>query len=204
MSRSAYYEQMRALALEVRRQHGLTTPRVLKSNLREIYRKHGIRIDLWPYKLKHLRGAYFNDEFGPTVMLARGLPDDPFVFTMAHELKHHLVDRDKAILAYCDPSNENDLVEIGAEVFAAELIFPEGDFEIWLDRAHVEKGTLTPPILVKMKHETRTTLSYAGLVKRAERLGHAPSGSLAKIRWKELEVEIYGEPLYKRILRNRR
>jgi|CXWL01.1.fsa_nt_gi Zn-dependent peptidase ImmA (M78 family) len=136
-------------------------------------------------------------------MLARGLPEDPFIFTMAHELKHHLVDRDKALAAYCDPSNEDDLVEKGAEVFAAELIFPEGDFKLWLETTHVGKGECTPPNLVKMKHETRTTLSYAGLAKRAERLGYAPFGSLEKIRWKKLEEEIYGEPTYKKILRYR-
>jgi len=63
---------------------------VLRSDLRRIYRTEGIRIDLWPYKFKGLRGAYFNDELGPTVLLAKGLPQDPMVFTMAHELKHHV------------------------------------------------------------------------------------------------------------------
>jgi hypothetical protein len=39
----------------------------------------GIRIDLWDHKFKRLRGAYFNDELGPTVMLCKGLPEDPMV-----------------------------------------------------------------------------------------------------------------------------
>jgi Zn-dependent peptidase ImmA (M78 family) len=194
---------MKALAREVRKDHGLTTPRVLKSDLRRIYREYNVRIDLWPYKLRNLRGAYFNDDLGPTVMLARGLPIDPYIFTMAHELKHHLVDRHIPIPPYCDPTNKNDLIEIGAEVFAAELIFPEDDFKNWLHAAHIGKSMCTSDILIKMKRETRTTLSYTGLGKRAERLGYAVGGSLAKIHWKKLEVELYGEPKYIRILRYR-
>jgi Zn-dependent peptidase ImmA (M78 family) len=127
MTRAAYYHDMKAIARATRTQYGLTSPRVQKSHLRAIYRDKGIRIDLWPHKLRSIRGAYFNDEFGVTVMLAKGLPEDPMVFTMAHELKHHLVDRDLPV-ACCSDRNDNELIEIGAEVFAAELIFPEQDF----------------------------------------------------------------------------
>jgi hypothetical protein len=35
-------------------------------------RRHGIRIDLWRHRLREVRGAYFNGELGPTVMLAKG------------------------------------------------------------------------------------------------------------------------------------
>jgi Zn-dependent peptidase ImmA (M78 family) len=37
--------------------------------------------------------AYFDDECGVSEMLAKGLPDEPTIFSMAHELEHHLVDR---------------------------------------------------------------------------------------------------------------
>src|SRR5262249_29310027 len=97
MKRSAYYQEMKALARQVRADHGLTTPRVLRSDLRRIYKHHGIRIDLWPHRFKRLRGAYFFDDLGATVMLARGLPADPMVFTMGHELKHHLADRESGL-----------------------------------------------------------------------------------------------------------
>jgi hypothetical protein len=54
-------------------------------------------------------------------------------------------------------------------------------------------------------HEgVQTTLSYAGLAKRAEFYGYAPSGTLTGYRgWKKLEEELYGEPVYKRIMRAR-
>ena len=43
-------------------------------------------------------------------MLAKGLPDDPMVFTMAHELKHHLVDREIPV-ACCSDRNANQHIE---------------------------------------------------------------------------------------------
>lgn len=200
MSRADYYyRQMRALAVEVRSKYDFATPRVLRSDMRRIYRAEGIRIDLWPYKMKKLRGAYFNDDDGPSVMLAKGLPQDPMVFTMGHELKHHLVDREK-IVALCDTSNQSAEIEIGAEIFAAELIYPEDMFRANLTSLGVPPGSCTARNLVDLKRQTNTTLSYAGLAKRAEFLGLAPSGSLAKIAWKKLEDSIYGIPLYRRRL----
>jgi hypothetical protein len=49
----------------------------------------------------------------------------------------------------------------------AELIYPEGQFAADL-QARVGVGGCTPEVIARLKHETRTTLSYAGLVKRAE------------------------------------
>jgi len=201
--RSEYYDQLKTLAREVRARFGLTTPRVLRSDIRRIYRAEGIRTDLWPYKFKSLRGAYFIDELGPTVVLAKGLPQDPMVFTMAHELKHHLVDR-ALIVSYCDASNQSDAIEIGAEIFAAELIYPDQDFAAHLSRMGVQRGSCTPEILVRLKHDTQTTLSYSGLAKRAEFMGFSGVGSLARVKWKKLEEQIYGPPIYTFFRRRRR
>lgn len=203
MSRSDYYDQLKTLAREIRSRFGLTTPRVLRSDLRRIYRAEGIRIDLWPYKFRGLRGAYFNDELGPTVVLAKGLPQDPTVFTMAHELKHHLADRASPV-SYCDASNQSNPIEIGAEIFAAELIYPDQDYAADLALMGVTRGACTPEHLVRLKHDTQTTLSYSGLAKRCEFMGFSQPGSLARIRWKKLEEEIYGPPIYKLFGRGRR
>jgi len=143
VSRSSYYKDLQALAREVRSTYGLTSPRVTRSDLRRIYRDQGIRIDLWPHKLRKLRGAYFNDEQGATVMLAKGLPEDPMVFTMGHELKHHLADAGLT-LSYCDASNQSDVIEIGAEVFAAELIYPEEEFVQQLIQRGIGFGKCKP------------------------------------------------------------
>ena len=88
-------------------------------------------------------------------------------------------------------------------MFAAEFIFPELDFINVLAANGITAGACTPEAMVRLKHDTRTTLSYTGLAKRAMFLGLAPAGSLDNIRWKKLEEQIFGEPLYKRLLRRR-
>ena len=155
---------MKVLAREERLKFGLTTPRVLRSHLRKIYSAYRIRIDVWPFKLRMVRGAYFNDDSGVSVLLNHTLPDDPYIFTMAHELKHHLVDSEMSVI-YCGKDNELEPIEIGAEVFAAEMLFPEQDFADRLNQMGVNFGSCTPNNLVRLKHETETTLSYAGLAK---------------------------------------
>jgi len=159
--------------------------------MRRIYFRNGIEIDLWPYRLRNLRGAFICDELGTTVMLAKNLPQDPMVFTMAHELKHFYKDRDLGV-SYCDQSNITKTLEIGAEIFAAELIFPDRDFTAQLNKMRIRKDQCLPRTLVELKHRTKTTLSYAGLAIKAERLRFAPANSLTKVKtWRKLE-RLYG------------
>jgi Zn-dependent peptidase ImmA (M78 family) len=197
-----YYQELKALARDFRARYSLASSRVLRSDMRRIYRAEGIRIDLWRYRLRGLRGAYFNDEFGPTVMVASGLPPEPMIFTLGHELKHHLVDRESAG-GFCSESNRDDAIEIGAEIFAAELIFPEEDFCKQMVAMGVEQGQCAAATIVRLKHETATTMSYAALAKRAEYLRFAPEGSLQAVKWTKLAEKIYGEPLYKLLIRSR-
>lgn len=192
MNQQAYYEDLKQLARQVRAEFGLKSPRVVESDLRRIYEKNGIMIDDWPYRLRNLRGAFICDHLGTTVMLASGLPQDPKVFTMAHELKHFYRDRHLGI-SYCDQSNLGKTLEIGAEIFAAELLFPDKDFMAQMRVMRIGTNQCLPKTLVCLKQKTRTTLSYAGLAIKAERLGYAPSRSLTTIKgWRKFE-EIYGE-----------
>jgi Zn-dependent peptidase ImmA (M78 family) len=188
----SYYEDLKQLARQVRAEFGLKSPRVVESDLRRIYEKNGITIDDWPYRLRNLRGAFICDHLGTTVMLATGLPQDPKVFTMAHELKHFYRDRHLGI-SYCDQSNLGKTLEIGAEIFAAELLFPDKDFMDQMRFMRIGINQCLPKTLVRVKQKTRTTLSYAGLAIKAERLGYAPPCSVTKIKgWRKFE-EIYGE-----------
>jgi Zn-dependent peptidase ImmA (M78 family) len=192
VNQQAYYQDLKQLARQVRDEFGLHSPRVVESDLRRIYEKNGIVIDDWPYRLRNLRGAFISDHLGTTVMLASGLPQDPKVFTMAHELKHFYRDRHLGI-SYCDQSNVGKTLEIGAEIFAAELLFPDKDFMTQMSTMRVGTNQCLPRTLVRLKQETRTTLSYAGLAIKAERLGYAPPRSLTTIKtWRKFE-EIYGE-----------
>jgi hypothetical protein len=83
----------------------------------------------------------------------------------------------------------NKSLEIGAEIFAAELIFPDRDFVSYMTRMGIRTNQCLPKNLVHLKRQTGTTLSYAGLAIKAERLGFAPSHSLTTIKtWRRLEA----------------
>jgi Zn-dependent peptidase ImmA (M78 family) len=186
-----YYYDLKQLARQVRAENGLDSPRVTPGDMRRIYFRNGIEIDLWPYRLRNLRGAFICDELGTTVMLAKSLPQDPMVFTMAHELKHFYKDRDLGV-SYCDQSNITKTLEIGAEIFAAELIFPDRDFVAQLNKMRIRKDQCLPRTIVELKHRPKTTLSYAGLAIKAERLRFAPPNSLTKVKtWRNFE-RLYG------------
>lgn len=195
MKRQQYYEELKARARAIRAEHGLDSPRVLRSDMRRIYKHYGIKIDLWPYKLKNLKGAFFGGSLSPSVMLKKDLPPDPMIFTMGHELKHFLEDRELQV-SYCNEENKDEAIEIGAEIFAAELIFPEQDFVEYMKQSGIAENCCTAEHIVKLKMETGTTLSYEGLKKRAKFFHFAKEGSLDGVKWKLLEREMYGVPFY--------
>lgn len=188
---------MKALARETRKTYGIEGPRVLRTDMKRIFKAEAITLDYWPGRLKKIRGAYFNDENGANIMIRKDLPPDPCVFTMAHELKHHLVDKAQALLA-CEETPVNQMIEIGAEVFAAEFLFPEACFREEMERIGVPAMKCDAKALIQVKRDTQTTLSYAGLCKLAVWLHYAAEGSLPKAGWKKLEEEMFGIPFYRR------
>jgi Zn-dependent peptidase ImmA (M78 family) len=184
---TGYYYEMRELAQEIRTRNGIEGADVSMREMWRTYRAEGIEELHFRHGFKQLRGAYFNDEYGVTVMLAGGLPDEPTIFTMAHELKHHLVDS-KAGTVLCRTDEEMRRVEIGAEVFAAELIYPEKDFVY--DLFQLLRGmpqSVTPELLTQLKRKTQTTLSYAALAKRAVLLRLAEASAFKSVRWRILK-----------------
>lgn len=200
MTRSENYEGLKVLARKVRSDYGLTTPKVTLTDLRRIYKDHGIKIILWKGPLRGIRGHYSNDDLGPTVMVSAKLPKEQRIFTMAHELKHHLVDHvdgDDAVGA------ASDHVEIGAEIFAVELIYPEDLFKADLGAMGVTTETFSPESIVRLKRQSETTLSFTALAKLAVWLGFTTKEAIANVKWKILEESLFGEPAYKRIQRIR-
>ena len=198
MNTHSYYEDLKQLARQVRAENGLSSPRVLPNDLMRIYAKYDITVDEWPYRFRNVRGAFINDHLGTTIMIAKGLPQDPKVFTMAHELKHFFRDRDLGI-SYCDLSNLNKSIEVGAEIFAAELLFPDRDFIAHMKMLGIRMNQCLPKTLIRLKRQTGTTLSYAGLPIKAERLGFAPAHSLTTIKtWRRLEA-LYSPPVQRRV-----
>jgi len=201
MTPAQSYAEARDLAQTVRNDYGIEGACVKISQLRAIYKDKGIKLTYWPYKLRKLRGAYISDDLGASVMVFKGLPNDPKAFTLAHELKHHLLDSESCSTV----DNGSDVREIAAEVFAAELLFPEGLFVAELAKRGVNRGQREPLDAVQLaiigtKRDTGTTLSYQGMAKRAERLGYANRGELVSTRWKKLEEQHFGVPFYRQRL----
>lgn len=210
MTRSEYYDEMRRLAKEQRSLFNLSSVRVTLTDLRKIFKHHGISINLWPMPgisgdhMKKIKGAYMHVDGQPSVLISRRLPDEQRIFTMAHELKHHLADYDDASKGItCQFEGATDAKEIAAEVFAAELIYPDTIFISDMSARSIAKGACTDRDIVSLKRSTNTTLSFTALAKKATFLGYAPKGSFDGVKWKKLEEEMFGEPLYKRINRYR-
>jgi len=184
---TGYYYEMRELALEVRARNGIEGSDLSMRDMWRIYCEEGIEKLDFRHGFKDLRGAYFNDDCGVTVMLAGGLPDEPTIFTMAHELKHHLVDSEAGPVV-CRTNEQTKRIEIGAEVFASELIYPEKDFVYDLFR--LLRGmpqTISPEVLVELKRKTNTTLSYASLAKRTVLLRLADENAFRDVSWGTLQ-----------------
>jgi len=190
------YRLARVRAREIRNKYGLTTPRVMVSELRKILRAEGVtQVDYWDkFTGTKIKGAYFSDNVGATVMVNKKLItlNEPKAFTMGHELKHHLMDEIHGV-SLCTDDNEQITQERAADMFAAELLFPSAIFIEQMIARTISKGECTAAHIVQMKHETKTTLSHLGLAIRAYRLGYALPGTLDRVSWNKLRDSMYPE-----------
>lgn len=197
MSRRAYYEDLLNLAHEKRVLHGVRTEAFGLMEVRKIYKTEGIRIDYWslPYKLKAL---YMCADGDCSVAIQKSLPHEPKLFALVHELKHHYRDREAlgSGVIYCGDYNANELIEKGAEVFAAEFIYPEREFSEDL----VTFGVMVwkAENVVHLKRSCKAKVSYRFLCKRLERLGLIPVGHFSGVQFQKLEDQLFGIPFYRR------
>lgn len=194
MQTNDHYTEARQLAASIRTKYGLTTARVMVTDLRKIYKNEGINhFDYWDKFSARIKGAYFNDEHGSTIVISKRLITqiEPKVFTMAHELKHHLADNVSGV-SFCSDDNEKVLVERAADAFASELIYPGSLLIQDLQSRDIEKGKCTANDIVRLKHESRTTMSHTALALKVTRLGYSDAVVL-KTRWHTLRNELYPE-----------
>lgn len=197
MNRRAYYEGLLHLARDKRAEYGVDTACFGLRELRVIYKREGIRIDHWPlpYKVKAL---YMCDDNFPSVALQRRIPNEPKLFALVHELKHHFCDRGAlgSGVIHCGDYDANELIEKGAEVFAAEFIYPEEEFKADLEESGVDVRNASD--VVKFKRLCKAAVSYRFICKRLERIGRITSGQFDGIRFQKLEEQLYGIPSYRR------
>ncbi|QPD02285.1 MAG: hypothetical protein Nkreftii_000059 [Candidatus Nitrospira kreftii] len=199
MTRSGYYKEMRALALSKRTEHNVQTSSLNLRTIRRLYKSEKIRIDPWDLKGSRVRAAYFCDNDDNSVMVNSNLPREPKLFALVHELKHHYVDRPSILkgLHTCGAYNENEMVEIGAEVFSAEFIYPEAEMRDLANRLGITSSSCTPTKVVEFKRSCLAIVSYKFIVKRFEWFGFCEEGHFKHEQFQKLEESLYGLPIYK-------
>jgi Zn-dependent peptidase ImmA (M78 family) len=195
---SAYYDDLKSLARQLREQNGITTKALNLTAVKGIYRGQGIAIDTWKLSPR-IRAVYMCDDNDPSVLLNETLPKEPRLFALVHELKHHFRDREilKGAQIPCGDYNANRDIEIGAEVFAAEFIFPEAEFIGVAKQLNLFSKSLTAEDVVRLKRTADAPVSYKFLRKRLEFFKLVPKGHFAKVQFTKLEEQMFGLPIYK-------
>jgi Zn-dependent peptidase ImmA (M78 family) len=194
---------MKLLALEKRVEYGISTRDVRLSTIRDLYKREGIRIDACPGKLRKLKAAYFNDRDGCSVLLNMKLPEEPRLFAMVHELKHHFVDQERLVCFCQDVDSSSPIVEIAAEVFAAEFIFPLAEFSEFVRELGLRKP-VTSEQVVLVKYHSPVPVSYQYIQKRLEWLGLTIPSQFRGVQFQKLYAQMFGSPYFKRPVYSRR
>lgn len=202
MTRDEYFERLKALAREKRVYHAVRTNSFGLREVRQIYKKEGIRIDPWPLPAK-IKAMYMCADGDYSVAVQRSLPDEPKLFALVHELKHHYVDQEQIAngVVTCGDYNRNELIEKGAEVFAAEFICPEQEFSVLVKSIGI--STWRPEDIVRLKRRIAAKISYTFVRKRLERLALVNRGAFATVQFKKLEEQMFGVPYWKARMRRR-
>jgi len=197
MDKSQYYSQMRELAKAKRNEYGIVTSKINIPVIKKIYKKEGVKVDYREFPTK-IRAAYFCDGDDCSVVVNKKLPREPKLFSLVHELKHHFVDRNiiESGEIQCGDYNANKVVEISAEVFAAEFIFPEDEILTLISSLGINRQNCTAENVVKIKRNTPVPISYKFIVKTLERLRFVKSGEFSGVKFKNLEEKIHGKPFY--------
>jgi Zn-dependent peptidase ImmA (M78 family) len=197
MHRDEYFEGLKVLAREKRMYHAVRTNSFGLREVRKIYSTEGIKIDYWPLP-KKIKAIYMCKGGDFSVAVQRALPEEPKLFALIHELKHHYVDQERIEngLIHCGDYNQNELIEKGAEVFAAEFIFPELEFAE-LIRSFSAISRWRAEDVVKLKQRISAKISYKFVCKRLERLGLIVRGEFDRIQFRKLEEQMFGVPYWR-------
>jgi Zn-dependent peptidase ImmA (M78 family) len=192
------YEELKQLARQKRLEYGVVTSEFGLQKVRSIYKAEGITLDYRETSPK-IRAVYMCDDDDPSVMVNKTLPPEPKLFSLVHELKHHYVDRliIESGEIKCGDYNANQAIEVGAEVFAAEFIYPEAEFLALATELDFRPGQITADQIVRFKRECGAKVSYTFLQKRFEWFRFINAGQFAKVQFQKLEEQIYGPPIYK-------
>ncbi|MGK5510502.1 ImmA/IrrE family metallo-endopeptidase [Brevibacillus formosus] len=89
--------------------------------------KLDIRLDNYPFKKEHFCGMLVLDEYETTIVYNSNHSSERRNFTIAHELGHYLLHRNKQIVDRAENMLDNSIneFEMQANSFAAQLLLPE-------------------------------------------------------------------------------
>ena len=196
MTRSEYFESLKQLAREKRQLHHVETTSLGLRVIRGIYKSESIRIDQWRLP-RRIKALYMCDRDDCSVAIQKNLPDEPKIFALIHELKHHYCDREAigSGVVHCGDYDANELIEKGAEVFAAEFIYPEASFVS--DLAGLKISSWRVEDVVVFKRNCKAKVSYTFICKRLERLGLILPNEFDRVQFKKLEDAMFGIPFYR-------
>ena len=197
MTHTSQFNDLKKLAREKRLLHKVKTSAFGLREVRAIYKAEGIAIDHYPLPNK-VKAIYMCDDGYCSVAVQKKLPDAPKIFALLHELKHHYCDQDilKSGHIHCGDFNMKDPIEIGAEVFAAEFIYPIKEFAQDISLLNVTEWT--PEEIVNFKMRCKAKVSYAYLCHRLTELGLIGFKQFENVQFKKLEHKIYGLPFHLR------
>ncbi len=198
LSNAEQYDQARALARRKRDELGIKTTDIKIPLLKKICKDEGVKVDLVENIGARIRAAYFFDDDGASILLKKDLPREPKLFALAHELKHHFLDRNDIAdgKMRCGDYNANNVTEIAAEEFAAEFIYPILEMQALINSMEVSTGNCTPQQIVEIKRRVPAPVSYLFVRKRLERFGIIPKDQFSDVKFQKLEEQMY-PPLYK-------
>lgn len=191
------YSDLEVLAREKRTSHRVNTAAFGIREIRAIYKAEGIRLDQWPTLSWRIKALYMCDDGECSVAVQPKLPREPKLFALVHELKHHYCDQPllRNQGASCGDYNANREIEVGAEVFAAEFIYPEQEFREDVECLGIRDWPAEE--VVRFKRQCKATVSYTFLVKRLVRCDMALRGAFDGVQFRKLEEARYGVPFYR-------
>lgn len=200
MKKTGQFEQFKELAREKRKLHKVDTASLGLKEIRQIYKAEGIDIHYYPIAPK-IKAIYMCGDGYCSVAVQRKLPDEPKIFALLHELKHHYCDQDllRSGHLHCGDHDMQDPIEIAAEIFAAEFVYPIAEISDDISALKIKKWTAEE--VVRLKQGCKAKVSYRYLCRRLEELKLIGFKEFENIQFKNLEYSMYGEPYHIRTKR---
>jgi len=197
LSDSSQFDHLKQLARDKRKQHGIDTANFGLKQVREIYKAEGIKIDYHPLG-NNIKALYMCDDNHHSVAVQKSLPDEPKIFALIHELKHHYCDQELLRSGYihCGDFNMDDPIEIGAEKFAAEFIYPIREFAHDVSLLNIQEWSETD--IINFKRNCKAKVSYAYICRRLTELRLIGFNQFKGVKFQKREYEIFGAPYHLR------